>query len=189
MSTPSAALPVPRSLVSSPFEGPGLRFIAACMVVVNGFFPAVWILLTSLSFTYHDQAAKLLKDVMDRQSALKSANSPTTLQAVLDFQKKADKLQGDIQRGWPGPGKPKPTFTNTNAALGTLGEYVNQADQAPTEAMRTAYRDLCQDLTKLTQQWSQLMSQDLPAMNSALTQQKMQAVEAVSLTPAVPGCQ
>jgi hypothetical protein len=145
--------------------------------------------LVSLSFSYHEQAAKLLKEVMDRQSALKGANSPTTLQAVLDFQKKADKLQGDIQRGWPGPGKPKPTFTNTNAALGSLAEYVNQADQAPTEAMRVAYRDLCQDLTKLTQQWSQLMSQDLPAMNSELTQQKMQAVNAVSLTPAVSGCQ
>ncbi len=29
-------------------EGPRLRFIAAAIVVVNGFFPAVWILLTSL---------------------------------------------------------------------------------------------------------------------------------------------
>jgi multiple sugar transport system permease protein len=30
------------------FEGPSLRVIAALIVVVNGFFPAVWILLTSL---------------------------------------------------------------------------------------------------------------------------------------------
>ena len=30
------------------FEGPSLRVIAAMIVVVNGFFPAVWILLTSL---------------------------------------------------------------------------------------------------------------------------------------------
>ncbi|BDT68628.1 trehalose transport system permease protein SugB [Comamonadaceae bacterium OS-1] len=30
------------------FEGRSLRFIAATMVVLNGFFPAVWILLTSL---------------------------------------------------------------------------------------------------------------------------------------------
>jgi multiple sugar transport system permease protein len=29
-------------------EGPGLRFIAAAAVVLNGFFPALWILLTSL---------------------------------------------------------------------------------------------------------------------------------------------
>jgi len=44
----TVALPTPRSLIASPLEGPGLRFIAASMVVVNGFFPAVWILLTSL---------------------------------------------------------------------------------------------------------------------------------------------
>ncbi len=34
--------------MKSIFEGPGLRFLAAAIVVVNGFFPAVWILLTSL---------------------------------------------------------------------------------------------------------------------------------------------
>ena len=41
-------LPAGKSLFASPFEGPGLRFIAAAMVVFNGFFPALWILLTSL---------------------------------------------------------------------------------------------------------------------------------------------
>jgi multiple sugar transport system permease protein len=30
------------------WEGPGLRLIAAGLVVINGFFPALWILLTSL---------------------------------------------------------------------------------------------------------------------------------------------
>jgi multiple sugar transport system permease protein len=30
------------------FEGPRLRLVAAALVVVNGFFPALWILLTSL---------------------------------------------------------------------------------------------------------------------------------------------
>jgi multiple sugar transport system permease protein len=34
--------------VKSIFEGPALRLLAAAIVVVNGFFPAVWILLTSL---------------------------------------------------------------------------------------------------------------------------------------------
>jgi multiple sugar transport system permease protein len=34
--------------VKSIFDGPALRLIAAGIVVVNGFFPAVWILLTSL---------------------------------------------------------------------------------------------------------------------------------------------
>ena len=34
--------------MKSLFDSKSLRFIAAAMVVVNGFFPAVWILLTSL---------------------------------------------------------------------------------------------------------------------------------------------
>ena len=33
---------------ASPWTGPRLRWIAAAIVVLNGFFPAVWILLTSL---------------------------------------------------------------------------------------------------------------------------------------------
>ena len=34
--------------MKSIFEGPSLRLLAAAIVVVNGFFPALWILLTSL---------------------------------------------------------------------------------------------------------------------------------------------
>lgn len=48
MNTRTFDLPADKSLFASPFEGPGLRFIAAAMVVFNGFFPALWILLTSL---------------------------------------------------------------------------------------------------------------------------------------------
>ena len=33
---------------ASLWSGPRLRFAAAALVVINGFFPAVWILLTSL---------------------------------------------------------------------------------------------------------------------------------------------
>ena len=36
------------SALSSGWEGPKLRWIAAALVVANGFFPALWILLTSL---------------------------------------------------------------------------------------------------------------------------------------------
>ena len=48
MGTRAFDLPADKSLFASPFGGPGLRFIAAAMVVFNGFFPALWILLTSL---------------------------------------------------------------------------------------------------------------------------------------------
>ncbi len=72
------------------------------------------------------------------------------------LQGKAQKLQGEIQRGFGGFGKPKPTFTLLNGELSGLSETAGQADQAPTDAMHVAYHDYCQDLTKVTQQWSEL---------------------------------
>ncbi len=48
MATHTLDTPADKSLFASPFEGRSLRFIAAAMVVFNGFFPALWILLTSL---------------------------------------------------------------------------------------------------------------------------------------------
>jgi len=145
--------------------------------------------LISLSFAYHQQAAKLLNEVAERKSALQN-NEPAkaALQAVNDFEGKARKLQGEIQHGFGGFGKPKPTFTLVNSETSQLSEYVNQADQAPTDAMHTAYHDYCQDLTKLAQQWSELMKQDLPGVNAQLTQQKLQPLPEVTLTPATPAC-
>jgi len=146
--------------------------------------------LITLSYGYHEQAQKLLDEIAARQAALqKNPQAAAALKAVSDFDAKAQKVQGEVQRGWPGPGKPKPTLANTNAALSTLSEYLNQADQAPTEAMHVAYQNYCQDLTKLTQQWSQLMKQDLPEVNAQLTGAKQQALTEVSLTPAMPACQ
>jgi len=146
--------------------------------------------LVSLSYGYHEQAQKLLDALGERQSALqKNTEATAALKAVSDFDAKAKKLQGEAQRGFPMPGKPKPTFANTNGNLASLSEYLNQADQAPTEAMRNAYQNYCQDLTKVTQQWSELMKQDLPAVNTQLTGEKQPALNEVSLTPAMPACQ
>ena len=105
-----------------------------------------------------------------------------------DFNAKALKIQGEQQRGFGGGGKPKPTFTLMNSELATLSETVNMADAAPTDAMRTAYHDYCQDLTKLAQQWSELMKQDLPAVNAELTVQHLQPLPATMPNSTVPAC-
>ncbi len=105
-----------------------------------------------------------------------------------DFNAKALKIQGEQQSGFGGFGKPKPTFTLMNSELATLSETVNQADAAPTDAMRTAYHDYCQDLTKVAQQWSDLMKQDLPAVNAELTAQHLQPLPATMPNSAVPAC-
>ena len=52
----------------------------------------------------------------------------------------------------------------------------------------SAYHDYCQDLTKLAQQWSDLMKQDLPAVNAQLTGQHLQPLPETMLTGSVPAC-
>ena len=145
--------------------------------------------LISLSYAYHEQAAKLLEEAGKRKEELqKNAQAHDALKSLGDFEGNARRLQGEIQHGFGGFGKPKPTFTLVNSELSSLSEYAEQADQAPTDAMRTAYRDYCTDLTKLAQQWSELVNNDLPGVNTQLTQQKLQPLTAVTLAPAMPAC-
>ena len=131
--------------------------------------------LVTQSFDFHQQAAKFQSEVADRQAALeKNDQAKAALQALKDFDAKVMKIQGEMQRGFGGFGKPKPTFTLMNSEFANLSEAVDQADAAPTAAMHTAYNDYCGDLTKLAQQWSDLMKQDLPAVNAQLTEQHLQ---------------
>jgi hypothetical protein len=144
--------------------------------------------LISLSYEFHQNAAKFLDEIKDRQTALeKNEQAKAALDAVKDFNTKASKIQGEAPRGFGGPNKPKPTFTQVNSESAYLSETVSGADAAPTVAMNTAYHDYCQDLTKLAQQWSDLMKQDLPAVNTQLTAQKLQPLSATP-NPAVPAC-
>ncbi|MGA2903953.1 MAG: hypothetical protein ABSD98_08985 [Candidatus Korobacteraceae bacterium] len=146
--------------------------------------------LISLSYSFHEQAAKFQSEVAHRQAVLQiNEQALSALQAVKDFYAKVLKIQGEAQRGFPMLGKPKPTFTLMNSELAYLSEAVNQADAAPTDAMHTAYHDYCHDLTKLAQQWSDLMKQDLPALNAQLTEQHLQPLPATMLAGPVPACE
>jgi photosystem II stability/assembly factor-like uncharacterized protein len=145
--------------------------------------------LVSLSYSFHEQAAKFQSEVADRQAALeKNGHANAATQATKDFAAKVLKIQGEMQRGFGGGGKPKPTFTLMNSELAYLSGVVSQADAAPTDAMHTAYHDYCQDLTKLAQQWSDLMKQVLPAVNAQLTEQHLQPLPETMLTGTVPAC-
>jgi photosystem II stability/assembly factor-like uncharacterized protein len=84
-----------------------------------------------------------------------------------DLDAKVVKLQGS-QVGGPGGGgaaggKPNPTFVLLNRELGSLATAVDSADTGPTEAMRTAYSDYCNDLAKLATAWNDLVRNELPA--------------------------
>jgi len=145
--------------------------------------------LISLSYDFHENAAKLVAEVSARQTELeKNEQAAAALQAVKDFQAKAFKIQGEQQRGFGGGGKPKPTLTLINSELAYLSETVDWADAAPTDAMHSAYHDYCKDLTKLAQQWSALMKQQLPLINTQLAGQHLQPLPATMPNPAVPAC-
>ena len=142
--------------------------------------------LISQSYSTHTQAEKFLSELAVRQAALqKNEAAKATLDALNGLQAKAQKLQGEQQRGFGGFGKPKPTFTLVNGELSGLSETAEQADQAPTDAMHTAYHDYCQDLSKVAQQWSDMMKQDVPAVNSQLSAQQLQPLTPVMESPAV----
>jgi len=145
--------------------------------------------LMTQSFNLHEQAVKFQGEVADRQAALeKNEQARAALLALKEFDAKVLKIQGETQRGFGGFGKPKPTFTQVNSAFANLSEMVEQADAAPTAAMHTAYQDYCRDLTKLVQQWSGLMTQELPALNAQLSEQHLQPLPAAMPNASVPAC-
>ena len=146
--------------------------------------------LISLSYDLHANAANLLTEVAERQTELEKNGqaAAAALQAVTDFNAKALKIQGEQQRGFGGGGKPKPTFTLMNSELAYLSETVNMADAAPTDAMHVAYHDYCQDLTKVAQQWTELIRQDSPAMSNMLMEQHVQPLPMIIGIPTVPPC-
>jgi photosystem II stability/assembly factor-like uncharacterized protein len=156
--------------------------------------------LINLSCNFHEQAARFQSEVAARRTALeKNEQAKAELAAVKDFEAKVLKIEGQVQHGFQGFGKPKPTFTLMNSEFSYLSGVVNQADAAPTAAMHTAYHDYCQDLNKLTRQWSDLMKQDLPAVNAQLKRQHVAPLKdpmvdivvmalSTTLTGTVPGC-
>ena len=146
--------------------------------------------LITLSYDLHENAAKLLEGSSRTANGAgeERAGEAAALQAVTDFDAKALKIQGEQQRGFGGGGKPKPTFTLMNSELAYLSETVNKADAAPTDAMHVAYHDYCQDLTKVAQQWTELIRQDSPAISNMLMEQHVQPLPMIIGIPTVPPC-
>jgi len=96
-----------------------------------------------------------------------------------------DKIEGEEGGGFRF-GKPKPTFALLNNEFGGLAPEVDGADRAPTEAMRTAYRDYCEDLNATLAQWDDLKSHDLIALNTQLTIAHQEPLSAPPSAPSNP---
>jgi hypothetical protein len=145
--------------------------------------------LISLSYEYHQSAAKVREEIAAREKPLENnEQAKPVLQALKDLDAKVTKIQGEQVRGFQGFGKPKPTFALVNSELATLSESVGMADAAPTAAMAAAYGDYCQDLTKLASQWSGFSQQDLVTMNSQLREAQAAPLAMPQTVAAVPSC-
>jgi len=145
----------------------------------------------SVSYDFYHQAAGLRAAADKNAQALANdAQGGSVLEALKAFDQKTLRLEGEPRAGGGGgPGKPKPSFAVINGLFGGLAAMVDGADMAPTAAMRSAYRDYCNDLGKIRAQWSTLLSQDLPALNAALAQRGRPALSAPAPPAEGPACE
>ena len=142
----------------------------------------------TVSYQAHQQVADLRTELADREKSLaQNASAKDALAAAKEFDQKAEKVEGKEGGGFRF-GKPKPSFAILNNEFGGLASDVDGADMAPTEAMRTAYHDYCQDLNTTLAQWNDLKGSDLAALNTQLTNAHLQPLPAPAAAPADPAC-
>jgi len=72
-------------------------------------------------------------------------------------------------------------FTTLQGQFGAMMIGVEQADEAPTLAMRENYQDSCKSLSEALTKWEELKKSDLATLNGALADHK------VAVPPAVTG--
>ncbi len=91
-------------------------------------------------------------------------------------------------RGGRGGGGAPPTFRGINGALASQLDAQDNADMAPTPAMRAALAKTCQDLTTGQARWQQLITARLTAFNALLSRNGMPVVTAPKAGGARAGC-
>ncbi len=138
------------------------------------------------SYQAHQQVAQLRAALADREKSMaQNPGAKGALDAAKDFDQKAEKIEGEEGGGFRF-GKPKPSFALLNNELGGLASEIDGADMTPTEAMRTAYHDYCQDLNTTLAQWDDLKSHDLTALNTQLTNAHLEPLPALPAAPSNP---
>ena len=88
--------------------------------------------------------------------------------------------------GRGGGGAATENFQTIHGQLGSLMTNVEQADEAPSLAMRETYQESCKSLTKALEQWDALKKTDLTTLNGTLGAHKITVPGTV--TPAAPSC-
>ncbi len=112
-----------------------------------------------------DQAAELRKQL----AGLKRQAQGDTLAAVNAFEEKLDRIAGSPQGFFFGGGRAgAPTLASTRMRLLILMNVFQEADVAPTSQATTAAAGLVKEVAPVLQQWDELKSRDVPALNAKL---------------------
>ena len=110
------------------------------------------------------------------KARLGSDSTPDVAKAIAAFRAKVDTVGGNGGGGR----RPPPNFNALSTEL--IGQLTAQdnADQAPTEAMHTAYSTACERLRTAAARWTALNGTELTALNATLTGKGLQPVPAAA---------
>jgi len=112
-----------------------------------------------------DQATGLRKQL----AALKKQAQGGTLTAVTAFEGKLDRIAGSPQGFFfGGGGAAAPSLASTRMRLLILMNVFQEADVAPTSQATAATAGLVKEVPSVLQQWDELKSRDVPAINAKL---------------------
>ena len=113
------------------------------------------------------RSSQALLQARSVQQQLKKLSAPAGTPAVEAIKLFDQKLSALIQPP-PNPANPTQSLTRLNTDLGALYEAVGQADAVPTGAQLQAADSTERTLAQLTQQWDQVKSAEIPALNRRL---------------------
>ena len=128
------------------------------------------------SWTAGQQAITLRASVA---AAAVDITSPELTAAATAIVARIDTIVG--VRGGRGSG----SFQSVNAALVSQLMAQENADMAPTPAMRAAFAAACAELTGTTARWTAALAHDLPALNGMLTRAGKAAVQSAPVAATV----
>lgn len=141
--------------------------------------------MVDATFELHHQAV-VLRDAIASDAKKLQNQSPETVSALKDFDKKILPLQGAEGGRGGGGGAPgvrqRPAFSTLNGEFGSLATVVDSADSDITSTMESTYSDYCRGLQTVVKAWNDMVEHDLPAINEELGKQKLSALPAASMS-------
>ena len=133
----------------------------------------------NLAHTMYDQmlqATKALHEITVLRDQLDSPSSKVSHKAAEDLEAKLRKIaggeegEGGGRRG--GPAGPA-TLSSVRTQLARLEHSIENADAAPTTSQTAGAAEIAKPLPDLLEQWNQLKSTDLKAINQQLRNQNL----------------